>query len=162
MVACTMVGLWVEDDDLGFTSVSRTSSVLGGSRTRSVLGGSGLGEDNRAWVDRASLGWIRLVWWCRWVRSCRCWDAISLVFQGAQSRQCWMQRDRASSAISLLFLSLSLLFSLGGIHLKVKYKQKWFYRVRGHILRSTKMIFRLTQFSLRTQTPSFTEKHFWK
>ena len=43
MVACTTAGLWVEDDDLGFTDVSRTSSVLGGSRTRSVLGGSGLG-----------------------------------------------------------------------------------------------------------------------
>ena len=43
MVACTTAGLWVEDDDLGFTDVSRTSSVLGGSRTRSVLGGSSLG-----------------------------------------------------------------------------------------------------------------------
>ena len=43
VVACTMAGLWVEDDDLGFTGVSRTSSVLGGLRTRSVLGGLGLG-----------------------------------------------------------------------------------------------------------------------
>ena len=39
VVACTTAGLWVEDDDLGFTGVSRTSSVLGESRTRSVLGG---------------------------------------------------------------------------------------------------------------------------
>ena len=59
-------------------------------------------------------------------------------------------------------LSLSLLFSYGGIHLKVKYKRKWFYRVRGHILQLTEMIFRLTQFSLRTQTPAFMEKYFRK
>ena len=39
VVACTTAGLWVEDDDLGFTGVSRTSSVLGEWRTRSVLGG---------------------------------------------------------------------------------------------------------------------------
>ena len=44
-------GLWVEDDDLGFTGVSRTSSVLGGSRMR-----SGLGGDDQAWVDWA---WVR-------------------------------------------------------------------------------------------------------
>ena len=43
MVTYTTAGLWVEDDNLGFTDVSRTSSVLGGSRMRSVLGGSGLG-----------------------------------------------------------------------------------------------------------------------
>ena len=65
------------------------------------------------------------------------------------------------SALSLLDLgslslaiSLSLLLSWGRIDLKVKDKQKLFYRVKGHILRLTKMIFRLTQFSLRTQTPS--------
>ena len=90
MVACTTAGLWVEDDDLGFIGVSRTSSVLGGSRTRLVLGGEGLGGDDRACVgdDRAWLGW-----WRRWVRSHQCWDATSPVL------------DRACC------FSLSLLFS---------------------------------------------------
>ena len=94
MVACTAAGLWVEDDDLGFIGVSRTIFVLGGSRTRSVLGGSGLGGDDLAWVDRA------------WVAAPI--GAISSVFQVAQSRRCWVRRDRAFGAISLLFLSLSL------------------------------------------------------
>ena len=46
---------------------------------------------------------------------------------------------RAGAGVRSLFLaiSLSLLFSWGGIDLKVKYKRKWFYRVKGHILRST-------------------------
>ena len=50
MVACTTARLWVEDDNLGFTGVSRTRSVLGGSRMRSVLGGSSLGGSGLAWV----------------------------------------------------------------------------------------------------------------
>ena len=96
MVACTAAGLWVEDDDLGFIGVSRTIFVLGGSRTRSVLGGSGLGGDDLAWVDRA------------WVAAPI--GAISSVFQVARSRRCWVRRDRAFGAISLLFLSLSLFY----------------------------------------------------
>ena len=83
---------------------------------------------------------------------------------GVRFPWCFKWCELAGAGVRSLFLavSLSLLFSWGGIDLKVKYKRKWFYRVRGHILRSTEMIFRLTQFSLRTQTPTFTEKHFQK
>ena len=141
-------------DDLGFTGVSRTSSVLGGSRTRSVLGGSSLGGDDRAWVDRA------------WVKAPM--GAISPVLgcnlTGVSGSMILPVLDAIRPCfwcdLLVVSLSLSLLFSWGGIHLKVKYKQKWFYRVRGHILRSTEMIFRLTQFSLCTQTPAFTKKIF--
>ena len=106
MVACTTAGLWVEDDDLGFIGVSRTSSVLVGSRMRSVLGGSGLGGDwlglggsGLAWVDRA------------WVAALM--GVISPVLQAARSRRCWVRQDYASGAISLLFLSLSLFYFPG-------------------------------------------------
>jgi len=123
-------------------SVSRTSSVLGGSRTRSVLGGSGLGGDDRALVA-APMGAISLVLGCD-LAGARCDETVLLV--------------RSPCCFSL---SLSSIF-LRPNSFKGKYKRKWFYRVRRHILRLTEMIFRLTQFSLRTQTPAFTEKYFQK
>ena len=78
---------------------------------------------------------------------------------GVRSPWCFKWRKLADASVRSLFLaiSLSLLFSWGGIDLKVKYKWKWFYRVRGHILQSTEMIFHLTQFSLPTKTPAFPE-----
>ena len=89
---------------------------------------------------------------------------VRRVGAGVRSPWCFRWRELAGAGVRSLFLvvSLSLLFSWDGIDLKVKYKRKWFYRVRGHILRSTEMIFHLTQFSLHTQTPAFTEKHFRK
>ena len=53
-----------------------------------------------------------------------------------------------SSTLSLsLSLSLSLQVSKFGNHLKVKYKHKLFYTSKLDILRSTEIIFHLTEFS---------------
>ena len=58
----------------------------------------------------------------------------------------------AIEALAGFAISLSFLFSWGGNQLKVKYKCKIFYRVLGHDLQSTEIIFRLTEFSRTTQT----------
>ena len=101
-------GLWVEDDDLGFTGVSRTSSIFGGSRTRSVLGGSGLGGDDRALVA-APMGAISLVLGCD----------LAGVSGGAISPMLGVTRLCFWCDLHAVSLSLSLLFSWGRIHLKV-------------------------------------------
>ena len=90
LVAARLVTLSKRENKIG---VLRTSSVLGGSRTRSVLGGDGLdGGTNE--LLAATMG------------------AISLVL-GCDETDAWCD-------LFLLFLSLSLLFSRGGNHLKVK------------------------------------------
>ena len=92
MVACTTVGLWVEDDDLGFTGVLRTSSVLGGLRTRSVLGGSGLG------------GGI---------------DGCDLAGAGTRSHRCFTRRNLAGAGCdeTVLLVRSPCRFSLSSIFL---------------------------------------------
>ena len=104
-----------------------------GSRTRSVLGGSVLGGD-----DLGGAG-VR--------RSRPCWGATR-QYLDVQSELLPV----LGCAIGALAISLSLLFSWSGNQLKVKYKCKIFYRVLGHDLQSTKIIFHLTEFSETTQT----------
>ena len=106
LVAARLVTLSKRENKIG---VLRTSSVLGGSRTRSVLGGDGLdGGTNE--LLAATMGAISLV------LGCDLGDAtggtISLVL-GCDETDAWCD-------LFLLFLSLSLLFSRGGNHLKVK------------------------------------------
>ena len=84
-----------------------------------------------------------------------CWGAISPVlgcdFAGATGGAISSVRSRVRcNETGLLVqspccfsLSLSSIF-LGPNSFKGKYKRKWFYRVRRHILRLTEMIFRLT------------------
>ena len=97
-----MAGLWVEDDDLGFIGVSRTSSILGGSRTRLVLGGLSLGGDDQAWVDwawvAAPMGTISPVLGCD--PACVSGGAISLVL--GVTRPCfWCDLLAVSLSLSL-------------------------------------------------------------
>ena len=67
--------------------VLRTSLVLGGSRTRLVLGGSSLGGDDLdGGTDELPAATMGAFFAGAEVRSHRCWDAISLVLQTAQSR----------------------------------------------------------------------------
>ena len=111
LVAARLVTLSKREDKIG---VLRTSSVLGGSRTRSVLGGLVLGGDGLDGGTNellaATMGEISLV------LGCDLGDAtggtISLVL-GCDETDAWCD-------LFLLFLSLSLLFSRGGNHLKVK------------------------------------------
>ena len=110
---------------------------------------------NEGWVSEdEDKGWVGRV-------ACvRRWGRVLRVGSRHHRQYPFLARLGLSLAQSLFrVVSLSLLFSWGEIDLKVKDKRKWFYRVRGHILRSTEMIFRLTQFSLRTQTLAFTKKH---
>ena len=60
-----------------------------------------------------------------------------------------------TSAIFLLFLSLSLLFSKAGNHLKWKWKQKWFFVVLALIFGQLEMLFSLTEFQVTTKHPNF-------
>ena len=140
--------------DLGGASGSARSGGCGSGKV-----GVGLPKWGLGYVSLGSLDVDQSSWWCAISPVLGCDESVLVCdLRGASGG--------ASSPVlvcdlsSLLFLSL--LFSWGGIDLKVKYKRKWFYRVRGHILRSTEMIFHLTQFSLHTQTPTFTEKHFRK
>ena len=111
LVAARLVTLSKRENKIG---VLRTSSVLGGSRTRSVLGGLVLGGDGLDGGTNellaATMGAISLV------LGCDLGDAtggtISLVL-GCDETDAWCD-------LFLLFLSLSLLFSWGGNHLKVK------------------------------------------
>ena len=145
------------------------SARLGGCGSGKV--GVGLLKWGLGYVSLGSLDVDRSSWWCaispvlgcdEWVLVCDLRGASSgvsspvlvcdLASARVRSPWCFRWHELASAGVQSLFLavSLSLLFSWGGIDLKVKYKQKWFYRVKGHILRSTEMIFRLTQFSLHT------------
>ena len=140
---------------------------LGGASGGTRSGGCGLGKVGvglpkwgLGYVSLGSLDVDRSSWWCAILPMLGCDEPVLVCdLRGASGG--------ATSPVlvcdlsSLLFLSL-FYFPGSRIDLKVKYKRKWFYRVRGHILRSTEMIFRLTQFSLHTQTPAFTEKYFRK
>ena len=62
-----------------------------------------------------------------------------------------------TSAIFLLFLSLSLLFSKAGNHLKWKWKRKSFSVVLALIFGQLEMLFSLTKFEVTTKHPIFWE-----
>ena len=69
--------------------VSRTSSVLGRLRTRLVLCESSLGGDDLdGSANELPAVTMGVFFAGAGVLSHRCWDAISLVLQAAQSRRC--------------------------------------------------------------------------
>ena len=72
--------------------------------------------------------------WCRWMTQCRwCRDLFFL-----------------SPSLSL---SLSLLFSKAGSHLKWKWKRKWFSVVLALIFGQLEMLFSLIEFEVTTKHP---------
>ena len=64
-------------------------------------------------------------------------------------------RGAGDVAISSLSLSLSLLFSKAGSHLKWKWKQKWFSVVLALKFDQLEMLFSLTEFEVTTKHPIF-------
>ena len=109
--------------------IKTTRSVMGDEieTTRSVLGGLGLGGDDLdGGADELPAATMGVFFADTGVRSCRCRDAISPVLGCDKTStiwgwgRWWVRRAGASGTISLLILSLSLLFSWDVIHLKVK------------------------------------------
>ena len=123
-------------------TLSKRENKIGVSRTSSVLGGSSLGGDDLDGgadeLPTATMGTILPMLGCdeigagMWSR--RCFGQRDLVGAGVWRDWCDLGLGLVLGATRLVLLvrsplcfTLSLLFSWGGNHFKVKWNLKWFY-----------------------------------
>ena len=85
----------------------------------------------------------------------RSWWSVTRFDEGGFERSERCDRLTPTSAIFLLFFSLSFLFSKAGNHLKWKWKRKWFFVILALIFGQLEMLFSLTEFEVTTKHQIF-------